>query len=187
MEGREDETHARNYLGNTRGGMAELNGSWYIFYHRQTNRHSYSRQACAERLERTPDGGFKQTEVTSCGLNGGPLAGVGEYQARIACNLWSKEGTARYDRKFDKAAHPYFTQDKKDDDNSATQYIANLKDGAVAGFKYFRFENAGGIRVQAAGSAKGLLRVSIHEDFADIPRRRSRWRPAAACPGSARN
>lgn len=187
MEGREDETHARNYLGNTHGGMAELNGSWYIFYHRQTNRHSYSRQACAERLERTLDGGFKQAEVTSCGLNGGPLAGVGEYQARIACNLWSKEGTARYDRKFDKAAHPYFTQHKKDDDRSATQYIANLKDGAVAGFKYFRFENAGGIRVQAAGSAKGLLRVSIHEDFADIPRRRSRWRPAAAWPGSARN
>ena len=37
MDGRTDEAHARNYLGNTHGGMAELNGQWYIFYHRQTN------------------------------------------------------------------------------------------------------------------------------------------------------
>ena len=69
-DGTSDETRGTNYLGNTHGGMAELNGQWYIFYHRQTNQHSYSRQACAEPLKRTPDGGFQQAEVTSCGLNG---------------------------------------------------------------------------------------------------------------------
>ena len=52
LDGRTDETRACNYLGNTHGGMVELNGQWYIFYHRQTNQHSYSRQACAEPLER---------------------------------------------------------------------------------------------------------------------------------------
>ena len=165
MDGRTDENHASNYLGNTHGGMVELGGSWYIFYHRQTNQHSYSRQACAERLERTPNGGFKQAEVTSCGLNGGPLSGIGEYPARIACNLWSKHGTARYDKKFDKKAHPYFTQDKKDDDHSATQYIANMQDGAVAGFKYFDIRQVDSIRVCYGGDCEGELQVSDDPAF----------------------
>lgn len=125
-DGTNDETRGTNYLGNTHGGMAELNGQWYIFYHRQTNQHSYSRQACAEPLKRTPDGGFQQAEVTSCGLNGGPLDGIGEYEARIACNLWSKHGVVRYDKRFNKKEHPYFTQSGRDGDPAAVQYIANM-------------------------------------------------------------
>ena len=168
LNGNTDETHASNYLGNTHGGMVQLGGDWYIFYHRQTNRHSYSRQACAEKLERTADGGFKQAEVTSCGLNGGPLAGKGEYPARIACNLWSKEGTARYDRKFDKEKHPYLTQDKKDGDEGATQYIANMRDGAVAGFKYFDIQDAQYVRIFLGGQADGVMEVSDRPDFSAL-------------------
>ena len=168
MEGRAEEKDALNYLGNTHGGMVCLNGDWYIFYHRQTNQHSYSRQACAEKLERAADGGFLQAEVTSCGLNGGPLRGEGEYPARIACHLWSKDGTARYDRRFDKKQHPYFTQDKKDDDHGAVQYIANMRSGAAAGFKYFRFENADRIAVKVGGMASGRMEVSCDPGFSDL-------------------
>ena len=35
------EKHAANYLGNTHGGLLKLEDKWYVFYHRQTNRHSY--------------------------------------------------------------------------------------------------------------------------------------------------
>ncbi len=168
LNGKTDEAHAANYLGNTHGGMACLNGDWYIFYHRQTNQHSYSRQACAEKLERTPDGGFRQAEVTSCGLNGGPLRGSGEYPARIACNLWSRDGTARYDQKFDKSAHPYFTQNGKDGDTSAVQYIANMRDGAVAGFKYFDLRSTQSIRVSTGGTCNGWMQVSSAPDFQAI-------------------
>ena len=48
LNGNEDETHASNYLGNTHGEMLQIEDQWYIFYHRQTNRSSYARQACAE-------------------------------------------------------------------------------------------------------------------------------------------
>ena len=173
MNGRSDENHALNYLGNTHGGMVELNGRWYIFYHRQTNQHSYSRQACAEPLERTEDGGFRQAEVTSCGLNGGPLKGEGTYPARIACNLWSREGTARYDKPFNKKAHPYFTQRGKDGDKNSVQYIANMQDGSVAGFKYFDIEAVTGIGVTVSGSGRGVMQVSVTPGFekccAEIP------------------
>ena len=168
LNGNTDEKHATNYLGNTHGGMLEVKGQWYIFYHRQTNLHSYSRQACAEPLKRTADGGFLQAEVTSCGLNGGPLIGKGEYPARIACNLWSKEGTVRYDRKFDKKVHPYFTQDKPDGDDTATQYIANMRDGAVAGFKYFDIHEVSHLRAVVNGRSEGKLEVSTDPAFTGI-------------------
>jgi hypothetical protein len=163
LNGNEDETKATNYLGNTHGGMAKIKGQWYIFYHRQTNRHSYSRQACAEKLVQRSDGSFAQAEVTSCGLNPGPLKDTGYYEARIACNLWSKEGVGRYDCPSPKKAfreHPYFTQTGKDRESDGDQYIANMRDGATAGFKYFLFETAGEIEVQVAGKASGVMVVS---------------------------
>lgn len=191
LDGNTDETRAVNYLGNTHGGIAEIGGQWYVFYHRQTNRHSYSRQACAERLERTADGGFRQAEVTSCGLNGGPLKGEGRYPARIACNLWSGKGTARYDIRFPRlrlAAHPYFTQEGKDGETADTQYIANLRHGAAAGFKYFDFRGLKSVAVELRGKAEGELLASGTPDFRTVAARipvklnASRWTElAGAC------
>ena len=168
LDGNTDECKALNYLGNTHGGMVNLHDQWYIFYHRQTNRHSYSRQACAEPLVQNPDGSFRQAEVTSCGLNGGPLKGTGRYEARIACNLWSKDGVGRYDGKNPKkilAAHPYFTQTGGDREENGDQYIANMQDGAVAGFKYFQMDSATEIAAEVGGNAKGKLLVSEKADF----------------------
>lgn len=153
---------ARNYMGNNHGGMLELAGEYYIFYHRHTNRSSYSRQACAERLVRNPDGSFRQAELTSCGLNGKPLAGEGCYETRIACHLWAKEGTGRYDGWNPKGRlrkHPYFTQDEKDGDPCARQYIANMWDGASAGFRYFLFDGLRGIRIKVRGHGEGAMEV----------------------------
>ena len=160
LEGRVEERDGLNYLGNTHGGMLNLGEDWYIFYHRQTNQHSYSRQACAEKLVRLGPGQFRQAEVTSCGLNGGPLEGKGEYEARIACNLWSGKGVARYDRKFDKKEHPYFTQTGGDREERGDQYIANMRDGSVAGFKYFLFDGTGHIELEYGGRALGKMRIS---------------------------
>ena len=186
LNGNTDEAHAVNYLGNTHGGMVQLGGRWYIFYHRQTNRHSYSRQACAEPLQRTADGGFLQAEVTSCGLNGGPLKGKGRYPARIACNLWSAEGTARYDRPFPKKKHPYFTQNGSDDDHSAEQYIANMQSGSVAGFKYFAFEQAMALSITVGGNGMGTMQVATEPTFArlcaEIPLRADGTRTTSCAP-----
>ena len=172
LDGNEDENHARNYLGNTHGGLLNIGDDWYIFYHRQTNRSSYARQACAEKLERTPDGGFRQAELTSCGLNGGPLNGKGRYEARIACNLWAKDHeTGRVDGISPKKrleAHPYFTQTGKDREENGDQYIANMRDGATAGFKYFDFRNNNGISVTISGTASGEMLVSVDENFREV-------------------
>lgn len=55
---------AVNCVGNTHGGIECADGQWYVFYHRQTNRTNYSRQAMRGkdfvRRERShcPGGGY---------------------------------------------------------------------------------------------------------------------------------
>ena len=58
------------------------------------------------------DGSIPQVEITSCGLNGGPLKGRGSYNAGIACNLMSKNGAVPYVANTQVSQeHPYITQD----------------------------------------------------------------------------
>ncbi len=168
--GLRDEADAVNYLENTHGGMVELNGQWYVFYHRQTNRSRYSRQCCAEPVLVLPDGSINQAEVTSCGLNGGPLPGRGSYPARIACNLSSARGVCSYtDPKAIGPEHPYFTQSGGDREGDGDQYIANLRDGAWAGFKYFAFTGEEkSISVMVRGDGSGKLCVTTARGGASV-------------------
>jgi hypothetical protein len=141
-----DRTQPTNCYGNNHGGMECINGNWYIFYHRQTNRTMFSRQGCAEQIQILEDGSIAQIEVTSCGLNQGPLDGKGTYPTHIACNLYGKKKpTISHPLAMGKK-HPYFTQDDPDYDPGSgnpipVQYITNAKNGMVAGFKYFKFKS----------------------------------------------
>lgn len=152
-----------NYTGNTHGGMCEVNGQWYIFYHRQTNKIKCSRQTCAEKLTILPDGSIPQVEVTSCGLNDGPLSGKGEYEARIACNLGALGGMVKSDeakKKDKKNLLPFFTQSGEDREENGDQYIANLRHGSWCGFKYFAFVGSESrLTVTVRGSAAGTLKL----------------------------
>jgi ribosomal protein S18 acetylase RimI-like enzyme len=157
---------ALNYLGNTHGSLVEIENQWYVFYHRQTNRHQYSRQACAEPVIINDDGSISQVEITSCGLNNGPLKGKGEYPARIACNLMAKD--AQYNshsinqfvkQEQGEVTYPYFKQDGEDREGNDNQYIANMRDGAVAGFKYFTFDVVNKVSVKIRGDATGKITV----------------------------
>ncbi len=159
-------TSAENYTGNTHGGMVEINGQWYIFYHRQTNLQKCSRQACAEKITILPDGSIPQVQTTSCGLNDGPLAGCGRYEARIACVLKSAVGTFAYESAREKNKddlHPYFTQSGTDREDNPDQYIANLRDGAVVGFRWFAFDNLRKITLSLRGNGKGSMDIRTEE------------------------
>ncbi len=149
--------------------MVNILGQWYIFYHRQTNKQKCARQGCAEKLTILPDGSIPQVEMTSCGLNHGPLQGLGYYEARIACNLYAKEGTFAYLRSFEKdrrKRHPYFTQSGIDRNGDGDQYIANMRTGSTAGFKYFALEKARHIRIRARGGSGKML---VYTDLNDQP------------------
>lgn len=160
LNGREEKDRL-NYTGNNHGSIVEINGQWYVFYHRQTNNHQFSRQACAEPITILADGSIPQVEMTSCGLNNAPLRGEGEYEARIACHLYSREGAVHYGFGGGPGEiHPCFTQDGEDRMDNPDQHIGNFCAGAVAGFKYFHMDGARRISIQTRGSAQGTVIVS---------------------------
>lgn len=156
------------YGGNNHGSIVEIAEHWYVFYHRHTNATNYSRQGMAERIQLLPDGRIPQVEMTSCGLNGGPLEGKGEYSAAIACNLFYKKenlysgGAGENDFWLD-GCFPRIMQDGRDGDEEPG-YIANMKDSATAGFKYFRFAGVRRISVRIRGYAKGFFEVRTKWD-----------------------
>ena len=178
--GYEGRVQPNNYTGNTHGGMVEINGQWYIFYHRQTNKQKCARQACAEKIYIAEDGSIAQAEITSCGLNQGPLRGQGKYEARIACNLWAKEGTFAYLKTFEKDKkhlHPYFTQSGEDREDNGDQYIANMRHGATAGFKYFALEEPISVTTRLRGTGKGRMELRLEPE----------GKPVAVIPVEAKN
>ncbi|MBB6479928.1 family 43 glycosylhydrolase [Spirochaeta isovalerica] len=152
------------YGGNNHGGILDLGERKYIFYHRHTNGTNFSRQACAEPIIMAADGTIEQAEMTSCGLKGEPLPARGEYPAHMACNLFCKEesvytgANAYMDNRF-----PKITQDECDGD-TGKGYVANMMDGAVAGFKYFEFNGVSRMVISARGYCRGHFEILTEWD-----------------------
>ncbi len=142
------------YGANNHGSIVEIGDEWYIFYHRHTNNSWYSRQGCAEKIVITEEGSIAQVEMTSCGLNGGPLPAKGEYPAYLACNLFTNVPEMYVGGEN----HPKVMQDGRDGDEE-DGYIANMTDSATAGFKYFECQNVKKMAIKVRGYADGVFEI----------------------------
>lgn len=147
------------YGANNHGSIIEINGEWYIFYHRQTGGNWYSRQGCAEKIEINSDGSINQVTITSCGLNGGPLMGEGEYPAYLACNLFTDEPHMY----VGDTNMPKIIQDGRDGDENPG-YVANVVKNTYIGFKYFDCKGVTAIKVTTRGYASGIMEVRLAYD-----------------------
>lgn len=153
------------YGGNNHGSICRILDEWYIFYHRHTNGTWYSRQGCAEHLKRKDGGLFEQAELTSCGLNNGPLEGKGVHPAYIACNMYTNEPSMYTgDGPF-----PKITQDGRDGDTE-TGYVSNIQDTASLGFKYFQCTDIQHIKIWTRGYIEGIFEVRLAWDGEIIAR-----------------
>lgn len=151
------------YYGNNHGSVIEIKGNYYVFGHRHTHFSQYQRQGVAEMLHMNEDGTFDQAEMTSCGLNGKPLKGKGEYPAYIACVLQSKEGACKADVTVGRENHPAITQDEQQ-----LAYITNIQDGTTIGFKYFEFDQLKSIAVQIKATDDCVLKVRTELEGSDL-------------------
>ena len=147
------------YGANNHGSIVQILDKWYIFYHRQTNGTWYSRQGCAEEITIEEDGTIKQVPMSSCGLNGGPLKGEGEYAAYIACNLFNSD-TQPY---ITAGVYPKIMQDGKDGDEELG-YIANFTDTATAGFKSFECKGVKEFAITTRGYGDGVFEIRTSWD-----------------------
>ncbi len=133
--------HKLNMTGTTHGSIAEINGQWYVFFHRLTHKSDYSRQACAEKIRIQPDGSIGQVEVTSCGLNEGPLRSGATYPAVIACNLTNGCMPHGSNSIF---TFPFPNVTHRGDE----RFIAEIGNRTLIGYKYFDFQGTTRISVK---------------------------------------
>lgn len=146
--------------GNNHGSIIEIDGQWYVFYHRMTNNTWFSRQACIEKIEIAADGKIAQVEMTSQGAADTPNA-RGTFPAYRACNLWNDENSSK---------PPKITQLGEGD--AAEVFIADITNGTTIGFKYFVCENIKKITITTRAYGQGVFEVRTKiggEVFAKIP------------------
>lgn len=146
------------YGANNHGSIVEIGDDWYIFYHRHTAGTWFSRQGCAEKIHFEKDGSIKQVEITSCGLNNGPLSDTGEYPSYIACNIFTDEHKV-----YVEPDAPRIVQEGGDGDAN-NGYIKGIVDGTTIGFKYFDVRDAVGLRIKTRAYYNGRFEIKTSLD-----------------------
>lgn len=145
-----------NTTGTNHGSIECVGGQWYVFYHRNTNKTAYSRQACAEPVEILPDGKIRQVEITTQGLNGKPLRASGTFPAAICCNLTNGRMPHQGNGVIKKEI-PYITCVNHE------RIVAAVNQTTI-GYKYFGFQNVRAITVTIRGTGKGVLEAAVEPE-----------------------
>jgi arabinoxylan arabinofuranohydrolase len=135
--------------GNIHGSLCNLNGQWYIFYHRMTNNTIMSRKACAEKVTIEADGSIKEVEMTSLGFRDS-LDPYQKTSAYIACILTG----GNYITEFDRDTHP----------------VIKNKNNCVIGFKYFDFGTGTDGQMTLTANVKGGPASGKMEVWIDSPK-----------------
>ena len=169
INGVSDDTRM-NMTGTTHGSIIEINGQWYVFYHRLTHKSDYSRQACAEPITIAPDGSIKQVEISSCGLNGSPLRAEGRYPATIACHITNghmphgsnkifTESFPNVNHRTLGSADKSVSAEERGIERYTERFISEVADGTLIRFRYFT-GNAGRIGICYRGNGAGSVEIN---------------------------
>lgn len=137
--------------GTIHGSIERINGEYYVFYHRCTHNTDYSRQACAEKISMNDDGTFDQVEITTQGM-GNPIKAKGKFIASICCNLYNKKIKNVQGNGHEKS-QPNIRH------NQRGQYISQISNGTIIGYKYFDFNGEKELTVKTR-NANGKFIVS---------------------------
>ena len=144
--------------GNTHGSICEINGQWYVFYHRQCGLDEFSRQAMVApitvEVEEGPGGKVKisEAEHTSEGFATLGLDPFAHHQAGIACVFTGpKPAVLRYPDIIYYGPYPkphyvdaYGQKPNPYDLRVNRCNLAHCTDGSTAGYKYFNFDKTHG-------------------------------------------
>ena len=139
--------------GNTHGSICEINGQWYVFYHRQTGINEYARQAMVAPIEvKVEEGKGGKVEISEgeYNSNGFALDGLDPFECHSAgiCCWYTGPKPATHEWPNNTfygsyVASGYGTDSKFDapyDLRNNTNDVVNNTDGSIVGYKYFNFD-----------------------------------------------
>lgn len=159
--------------GNNHGSIVCVGGQWYIFYHRQTGRDEYSRQAMLEPIEVAfgRDGKPYIGKVTY--ENGEPVSsGIVEMTSQgahtdglDAYKIISAGYTCHISRALGAYIMPVYEQTE-----SVTAPVADIPSGGVVGFRYINFgaEPPETVTVEAEATADVTVNVRVGHRDGDV-------------------
>ena len=143
--------------GNTHGSICEINGEWWVFYHRQAGTSEYSRQAMVApinvEVQEGKDGYVRisEAEFTSEGFCTEGLDPYKKYPAGIACYYTGpKQAVQEYPNVTYYGSHTNIHRIKYDgkmnpfDESINKCEMVNNTSGSVIGYKYFNFRKTYG-------------------------------------------
>ncbi|MBR3531155.1 MAG: family 43 glycosylhydrolase [Bacteroidaceae bacterium] len=147
-----DTIASANPSGNTHGSICEINGQWYVFYHRQSGLDEFARQAMVApievKVEEGPGGKVEITEgeYTSEGFALDGLNPLERHSAGIAC-WYTGPKPAVHEWPNNTFYGSYVKSSYGTDDKFAAPYelrnntnqVVNNTDGSIVGYKYFNF------------------------------------------------
>ena len=142
-----------HHAGNTHGSICEINGQWYVFYHRQTGTSEYARQAMVAPIEVKVTEGrggkveISEGEVTSEGFETNGLNPFDRHSAGIACYYTGPrpagDGHPRYffHGSYVETARPKLEEYHRPYDLRVNHVpVVNNTAGSVVGYKYYNLE-----------------------------------------------
>lgn len=141
------------FTGNTHGSIIEIEGQWWVFYHRQTGGEEFSRQAMVAPIDvkvQKGKGGkvtISEAEYTSEGFRTEGLNPLSKTPAGLACYYTGpKPATQEYPKMFYTGSYirPTYFDDKSYEGpyNQKMPFspLVNNTNGSTAGYKYLNFD-----------------------------------------------
>ena len=111
-------------LENNHGCIQEINGKWYVFYHRPTHGSQTMRKACMEPIHFNKDGSIDEVEMTTQGI-GGSIDPLQRMDAARACLMQGN----------------LMVKVRRPSDDIPVEYLADVQNGDYAYWKFFNFTN----------------------------------------------
>ena len=153
--------------GNNHGGLVEINGQWYIFYHRQTGTDEFSRQGMIEPIDiaLARDGKIyigdityvngepvssKPVEMTSSGASVNGIDAHKVISAGYACHI--------------SPLHQAYIKAVYEQVDGVSAPIVNIKDGTTVGFRYLQFGTNSPSSVTLSAKADKPMNVRVRLD-----------------------
>lgn len=153
--------------GNNHGGLVEINGQWYIFYHRQTGTDEFSRQGMIEPVDVAvgKDGKIyigdityvnsepvsaKPVEMTSSGASVNGIDARRIISAGYACHI--------------SPLHQAYIKPVYEQTEGVSAPVVNIAGGTIVGFRYLQFGTASPRSVTIAAGVSASMTVSVRAD-----------------------
>ena len=154
--------------GNNHGSIMEINGKWYVFYHRQTGVNEFSRQAMLEPIDVAMGSEGKIYIGNVKFLNGEPVSSCpvemtsqGAHINGLDAYKWISAGYACHIYGGNTRAYVKPEYEKRDDISTP---VVDISTGTTVGFRYLQFGSNAPESVRVVLREHKKLKVNVRAD-----------------------